>query len=111
MHARSLWATYGTRRRIRRCRCRSRWRRRMIAAYAAAYAWRHYGKSSVQRGVLSVLGWPRWIYKRVKHGVLLGVYGVLVAARHSGITPLVETVSCERLDRAVRVPWRRTDHA
>ena len=29
-------------------------------------------------------------YKRVKHGALLGVYGVLVAARHLGITPLVE---------------------
>ena len=56
----------------------------MIAAYAAAYAWRHYAKSSVQRGILSVLGWPRWIYKRVKHGVLLGVYGVLVAVAPLG---------------------------
>ena len=76
---------------------------RMIASYAGAYAWRHYAKSSVQRGVLSVLGWPRWTFKRVKRGVLLGVYGVLVAARHLGITPLVEKV-CERLTGRPR-PW------
>ena len=31
----------------------------------------------MQRGILAVLGWPRWIYKRVKHAVLLGVYGLL----------------------------------
>jgi hypothetical protein len=59
-------------------------------AYAAAYAWRHYGKSTVQRGLLSVLGWPRWTYKRLKRGVLLGLYGVLVAARWIGITPVID---------------------
>jgi hypothetical protein len=95
MHARSLWATYG-RHRHAAVPLSPGTARRMIVTYAAAYAWRHYGKSSVQRGILSVLGWPRWIYKRAKHGALLGVYGVLVAARHLGITPLVERV-CERL--------------
>lgn len=30
------------------------------------------------------------MYKRVKHAALLGVYWVLVASRHLGITPLVE---------------------
>jgi len=53
----------------------------LIARYAGAYAWRHYGKSSVQRGILAALGWPRWIYKRVKHGVLLALYHALVATR------------------------------
>ena len=54
--------------------------RRLVVAYAAAYAWRHYGKSTVQRGLLSVLGWPRWVYKRVKHVALLSLYGVLVTS-------------------------------
>jgi hypothetical protein len=53
----------------------------LIVRYAAAYAWRHYGKSSVQRGILSTLGWPRWVYKRVKHGALLALYHALVATR------------------------------
>jgi hypothetical protein len=52
-----------------------------VARYASAYARRHYGKSSVQRGALAVLGWPRWIYKRVKHATLLGLYHALVATR------------------------------
>jgi len=91
MHARSLWATYG-RQPNQALSMSPGAARRLIAAYAAAYAWRHYAKSSVQRGILSVLGWPRWIYKRAKHGALLGVYGVLVASRHLGITPLVEKI-------------------
>lgn len=102
MHARSLWETYG-RQSNPALPLSSGIATRMIASYAGAYAWRHYAKSSVQRGVLSVLGWPRWTYKRVKRGVLLGVYGVLVAARHLGITPLVEKV-CERLTGRPR-PW------
>jgi hypothetical protein len=95
MHAQSLWATYG-RQSHPALPVSAAKARRLIAAYAAAYAWRHYGKSSVQRGLLSVLGWPRWIYKRAKHGVLLGVYGVLVASRRVGMTPLVEKI-CERV--------------
>jgi hypothetical protein len=35
--------------------------------------------------VLSVLGWPRWIYKRIKHAVLLAVYEVLVTLRKMGM--------------------------
>ncbi|MGH7555147.1 MAG: glycosyltransferase, partial [Longimicrobiales bacterium] len=103
MHARSLWATYG-RRPNPSLPMSSGTARRLIAIYAASYAWRHYAKSSVQRGILSVLGWPRWIYKRAKHAALLGVYGVLVAARHVGITPLVEKM-CERFTGRPR-PWR-----
>jgi hypothetical protein len=80
MHARSLWIRYGrdvppplgmTRLQVAG----------LIAEYAAAFAVRHYAKSSVQRGVLSILGWPRWVYKRAKHLVLLTVYRVLVATR------------------------------
>jgi glycosyltransferase involved in cell wall biosynthesis len=89
MHAKSLWATYG-REANPALPLPAGAARRMIAAYAASYAWRHYGKSTVQRGVLSVRGWPRWTYKRVKHGTLLAAYGVLVAARHLGITPFIE---------------------
>jgi glycosyltransferase involved in cell wall biosynthesis len=87
MHAQSLWATYGRRPHPAMPRNAAR---RLIAGYAAAYAWRHYGKTTVQRGLLSVLGWPRWTYKRLKHAALLGVYGVLVASRHAGVTPLAE---------------------
>ncbi len=103
MHARSLWATYGGQTHPVVTLSRpAAWR--FISAYAAAYAWRHYGKSTVQRGLLSVFGWPRWIYKRVKHVVLRGTYGVLVALRQVGITPLVERL-CERLTGRPR-PWR-----
>jgi glycosyltransferase involved in cell wall biosynthesis len=98
MHARSLWETYGQAALDRGTAAR------LIARYAAAYACRHYAKSSVQRGLLAVLGWPRWLYKRVKHIVLLGVYGTLVAFRQIGITPLVERV-CERLTGRAK-PWR-----
>jgi hypothetical protein len=110
MHARSLWATYGREPHpafSSRSNPKSHTPNpnqdlsraevmRLVTAYAAAYAWRHYGKSTVQRGVLSLLGWPRWIYKRAKRGALLGVYGSLVASRHVGLTPLVERL-CERL--------------
>lgn len=95
MHARSLWATYGGQAHPT-LQLSQPEVERLIAAYAAGYAWRHYGKSTVQRGLLSVFGWPRWMYKRVKHGALLGVYGVLVASRQVGITPLVERL-CERV--------------
>jgi hypothetical protein len=76
----------------------------LIVEYAAAYAWRHYAKSSIQRGVLSVLGWPRWVYKRAKHAILLAVYGALVALRRLGVTPIVER-AYERLTGRSR-PWR-----
>ena len=91
MHARSLWATYGggTHPALPVSRPAVA---RFIAVYAAAYAWRHYAKSTVQRGLLSVLGWPRWTYKRVRHAVLLGLYTTLVALRQIGVTPLVERV-------------------
>ena len=89
MHARSLWATYGRANAglLGRSRLDAA---RLIAYYAAAYAWRHYGKSSVQRGLLSALGWPRWLYKRAKHVVLVSVYGALVTSRRLGVTGFVE---------------------
>lgn len=68
MHARSMWGSGNV-------------APALIVRYAAAYAWRHYGKSSVQRGILSTLGWPRWVYKRVKHAALLALYHGLVATR------------------------------
>jgi hypothetical protein len=103
MHARSLWDTYGRASHPRVVLPRGTIAR-LIVRYAAAYAWRHYAKSSVQRGILAVLGWPRWIYKRVKHAVLLGVYGLLLALRQIGVTPLIERI-CERLTGRPR-PWR-----
>jgi len=33
------------------------------------------------------------MYKRVKHGALLVLYGVLVTSRRIGVTPLVERLS------------------
>ena len=84
MHARSLWATYGTDAAALPGRSRAEIAR-LIAYYASAYAWRHYGKTSVQRGVLSALGWPRWVYKRAKHAVLLSVYTALVTSRRLGV--------------------------
>lgn len=103
MHARTLWAVYGrvhdSSLGLSRGKVRS-----LVTRYTAAYAWRHYAKSSVQRGLLSMLGWPRWIYKRVKHGALTALYGVLVTARYLGITPRLERM-CERLTGRPR-PWR-----
>ncbi len=84
MHARSLWATYGRDAAARPGRSRAEIVR-LIAYYASAYAWRHYGKSSVQRGVLSALGWPRWVYKRAKHAVLVSVHTTLVTSRRLGV--------------------------
>ena len=89
MHARSLWATYGRGNPGLLGRSRPD-AARLITYYAAAYAWRHYGKSSVQRGLLSALGWPRWLYKRAKHIVLVSVYGALVTSRRLGVTGFVE---------------------
>lgn len=103
MHARALWAVYGreggappglTRPAVAR----------LIVLYASAYAWRHYAKSSVQRGLLSVLGWPRWVYKRAKHALLLVVYAVLVLLRKAGVTPRAERLFA-RLTGRPR-PWR-----
>jgi hypothetical protein len=102
MHARSLWATY--RQPTAPLGLHRAEARRLIVQYATAYAWRHYAKSSVQRGLLSVLGWPRWVYKRAKHALLLAVYGALVSLRRLGVTPLVER-ACERLTGRPR-PWR-----
>ena len=103
MHARSLWTTYrqpaapplGMHRPEAT---------RLIVQYAAAYAWRHYAKSSIQRGVLSVLGWPRWLYKRAKHATLLAAYGALVSLRRLGVTPVLER-AWVRLTGRPR-PWR-----
>jgi hypothetical protein len=89
MHARSLWTTY-RQPAIPPLGLRRPEVTRLIVQYAAAYAWRHYAKSSIQRGVLSALGWPRWLYKRAKHGVLLTVYGVLVSLRRVGVTPILQ---------------------
>ncbi len=101
LHARSLWGNYVQQVNPAVPMPREE-ARRLVLTYAAAYAWRHYAKSSVQRGLLSVLGWPRWVYKRVKHGVLLAVYGVLVTARRIGITPIIDRL----LGRSNRVRGR-----
>jgi len=103
MHARSLWTTYG-REGPSICGMTRGQFARLIAAYALAYARRHYAKSSVQRGVLSVLGWPRWLYKRARHGVLVAWFRILVVARQVGITPVVER-TCERVTGRPR-SWR-----
>jgi hypothetical protein len=95
MHTRSLWATYGRASRTH-IDVPPATIARLIVQYSAAYACRHYARASVQRGLLAVLGWPRWIYKRVKHAVLLGVYGALVTLRQVGITPRIERL-CERI--------------
>lgn len=83
LHARALWAAYArpdeSSLRLSRGEVAS-----LVAEYAAAYAWRHYTKSSVQRGLLSVLGWPQWVYKRAKHALLLAVYTVLITLRKVG---------------------------
>ena len=101
----SLWTIYGAGSQSTREAASRRQPLGLVTAYAAAYAWRHYAKSSVQRGILAVLGWPRWIYKRVKHAwSLLVVYGILVALRQIGLTPLIERL-CERLTGRPR-PWR-----
>jgi len=89
MHARSLWTTY-RQPSIPPLGLRRAEATRLIVHYAAAYAWRHYAKTSIQRGLLSALGWPRWLYKRAKHGILLAVYGALVSLRRVGVTPIVE---------------------
>lgn len=103
LHARSLWVTYahreGSSLQLSRGEVAS-----LVVEYAAAYAWRHYGKSSVQRGLLSVLGWPRWVYKRAKHALLLALYAVLITLRKVGVTPRVERL-CARLTGRQR-PWR-----
>lgn len=103
MHARLLWQVYGGSAASRRIVPRATMRM-LVIRYAAAFAWRHYAKSSVQHGILTALGWPRWLYKRLKHAVLLAVYGVLVALRQIGVTRLVERL-CERLTGRPR-PWR-----
>jgi len=103
LHARSLWATYagkdGSPLQLSRVEVAS-----LVLEYATAYAWRHYGKSSVQRGLLSVLGWPRWVYKRAKHALLLALYAVLITLRKVGVTPRAERL-CARLTGRPR-PWR-----
>ena len=103
MHARSLWQVYGASAASRSIVPRGTMRV-LVIRYAAAFAWRHYAKSSVQHGILTALGWPRWLYKRIKHAVLLAVYGVLVALRQIGVTPLVERL-CARFTGRSR-PWR-----
>ena len=112
LHARSLWVTYtrpeGSSLRLSRREVAS-----LVVEYSAAYAWRHYGKSSVQRGLPSVLGWPRWVHKRlnrwvkwVKHALLLALYAVLITLRKAGATSRAERV-CVRLTGRER-PWRRS---
>ena len=49
---------------------------------------------------------PRWVYKRARHGLLVGIHGALVLARRIGITPALER-ACERLTGSPR-PWRNT---
>ena len=105
LHARSLWSTYSRSEQSPLQLSRGEVAR-FVVEYSAAYAWRHYGKSSVQRGLLSVLGWPRWVYKRVKHVLLLALYTVLITLRKVGATPRAERL-CARLTGRER-PWRRS---
>ena len=91
--------------RMRRCHCRPATARRMIAAYALSYAWRHYGKS--ERAARHPVGRSAGRAGSTSARSMArcsALYGVLVAARHLGITPLVEKV-CERLTGRPR-PWR-----
>ena len=107
MHARALWRTYGSRGGDARAGLPPRPAlARMVAAYTAFYAFRHYAKTPTQRDAVWLLHRPRWAYKRAKHGVLAGVYASLVLARRAGITPALERV-CERLTGRSR-PWRPT---
>jgi hypothetical protein len=106
LHARSLWTIY-RQPAVPPLGLRRSEATRLIVEYAAAYAWRHYAKSSIQRGVLSVLGWPRWVYKRAKHAMLLAVYGALVALRRLGVTPIVERA----YERLTGRPRPRRGHA
>jgi glycosyltransferase involved in cell wall biosynthesis len=102
MHARALWRTYGggdVIPGVRRAAIA-----RLVATYSASYAARHYFKT--QHDVISVVNLPRWLYKRARHAVLLGVYKGLLVARRAGITPLIER-TCERLTGRSR-PWRKT---
>jgi glycosyltransferase involved in cell wall biosynthesis len=111
LHARSLWATYGRKEGsslgLSRVEVSG-----LIVEYATAYARRHYKKSShpgfgkLQRGLSLVLGWPRWVYKRAKHTLLLALYTVLIVLRKVGATPHVERL-CARLTGRAR-PWRRS---
>jgi len=105
LHARSLWATYARSEesplQLSRGEVAS-----LVVEYAAAYALRHYGKSSVQRGVLSVLGWPRWVHKRMKHAFLLALYTVLITLRKVGVTPRAERLLARLTGR--ERPWRRS---
>lgn len=107
MHARSLWATYGTGAAAPLVGASGNPLsvRSMVASYTASYAWRHYGKTPAQRDVISMLGRPRWLFKQAKHFALLGAHYALVGARRVGLTPLVERV-CERLTGNPR-PWSR----
>ncbi len=104
LHARSLWVTYA--RPDSPLQLSRGEVARLVVEYAAAYAWRHYSKSSVQRGLLSVLGWPRWVYKRLKHALFLALYTVLITLRKAGATPCAERL-CARLTGRER-PWRRS---
>ena len=112
LHARSLWATYGrvegSPLGLSRVEVFG-----LVVEYAAAFARRHYGKSShvatagcrsLQRGLLSMLGWPRWVFKRTKHAFLLALYGVLITLRKAGVTPRAERLYARLTGR--ERPWR-----
>ena len=79
---------------------------RLIFSYTAFYAFRHYAKTPTQRDFVWLLQRPRWVYKRARHGLLVGIHGALVLARRIGITPALER-ACERLTGSPR-PWRNT---
>ena len=101
-HARALWKTYGDGHALPGLRRGAI--ARLVASYTASYAARHYLKT--QHDVISVVGLPRWLYKRAKHGVLLAIHKGLVVVRRAGITPWLER-TCERLTGRSR-PWRKT---
>ena len=101
MHARALWTAYGRSHGIPGLQRTAI--ARLIAGYAVSYAARHYLKT--QHDALSVVGLPRWLYKRAKHALLLAAYKGLVVARRAGITPFLER-TCERLTGRSR-PWRK----
>ena len=105
LHARLLWSTYSRSEELPLQLSRGEVAR-LVVEYSTAYAWRHYGKSSVRRGLLSVLGWPRWVYKLVKHALLLALYAVLITLRKVGATPRAERLYARLTGR--ERPWRRS---
>ena len=77
-HTLSLWGVYV---RSESDPLRRQTARRRIVRYCVVYALKHHKKMSTYRYVGSGFRAARWIWKRTKHYVLLGVYYALVYTR------------------------------